>query len=116
LAPFLPHSAQKVHETLGGTGIIAPLPELKDVEDLDKPGFNYPIITGKYELGVNVAPWKRAEIVAGTPISKPSPLFVKIPKEAVQEETDRIEAEIAARQEAEKARLEGEKAKLAEEK
>jgi methionyl-tRNA synthetase len=113
LAPFLPHSAQKVHETLGGTGIISPLPELKDVEDLDKPGFEYPIITGHYELGVNVAPWKRAEIVAGTPIAKPSPLFAKIPKEAVEEETERIEAEIAARQDAEKKRLEEEKAKLA---
>jgi methionyl-tRNA synthetase len=115
LAPFLPHSAQKVHETLGGKGVISPLPELKDVEDLDKPGFVYPIITGHYELGVNVAPWKRAEIVAGTPIAKPSPLFAKIPKEAVAEETERIEAEIAARQDAEKKRLEEEKAKLAAE-
>jgi methionyl-tRNA synthetase len=113
LAPFLPHSSQKVHEALGGKGTIAPLPELKDVEDLDKQGFTYPIITGKYELGVNVAPWKRAEVVAGTPIAKPSPLFEKIAPEAVAEETERIEAEIAARQNAEKQRLNEEKAKLA---
>ena len=113
LAPFLPHSSQKVHEALGGKGIIAPLPELKDVEDLDKQSFTYPIITGKYELGVNVAPWKRAEVVAGTPIAKPSPLFEKIAPEAVAEETERIEAEIASRQDAEKKRLSEEKAKLA---
>jgi methionyl-tRNA synthetase len=115
LAPFLPHSAQRVHEALGGTGTISPLPELKDVEDLDKPGFTYPIITGDYKVGVNVAPWKRMEIVAGTPIAKPSPLFEKIAPEAVEEETARIEAEIAARQDAEKQRLEEEKAKLAQE-
>lgn len=115
LAPFLPHSAQRVHEALGGTGTISPLPELKDVEDLDKPGFTYPIITGDYKVGVNVAPWKRMEIVAGTPIAKPSPLFEKIAPEAVEEETARIEAEIAARQDAERQRLEEEKAKLAQE-
>ena len=26
LTPFLPHSAQKVHELLGGTGVHAPMP------------------------------------------------------------------------------------------
>lgn len=65
LAPFLPHSAQKVWEALGGTGTFSPLPELKEVEDLDKPGFTYPIITGDYELGVNVHPWKSEAIEVG---------------------------------------------------
>jgi methionyl-tRNA synthetase len=115
LAPFLPHSAQKVYETMGGKGIISPLPQLKDVEDLDKPGFTYPIITGDYVLGENIAPWKRMPVVPGTPISKPSPLFVKIPPEAVAEETERMEAEIAARQAKEQERLEEEKAKLSKE-
>ena len=41
LAPFLPHSAQKVWEALGGTGVFSPLPHLEEVEDLDKPGFTY---------------------------------------------------------------------------
>ena len=30
LTPFLPHSAQKVHELLGGEGVHAPMPEIRD--------------------------------------------------------------------------------------
>ncbi|MEE8725745.1 MAG: methionine--tRNA ligase [Bifidobacterium crudilactis] len=112
LAPFLPHSAQRVHETMGGTGVFSPLPHIEEVEDLDKPGFHYPIITGRYRLGENVHPWKREAIVDGTPIAKPTPIFAKIPKEAVQEELDRFQSELDARQAKEAERLAKEQAKL----
>ena len=115
LAPFLPHSAQKVWEALGGTGTFSPLPRLEEVEDLDKPGFRYPVITGDYKLGVNVHPWKSEPIEVGAPVAKPTPIFAKIPQEAVQEELDRFETALAARREAEAQRLAAEKAKLAEE-
>ena len=97
LAPFLPHSAQKVWEALGGTGTFSPLPELKEVEDLDKPGFTYPIITGDYELGVNVHPWKSEAIEVGAMVPKPAPIFAKIPTEAVEEELARFDEALAAR-------------------
>ena len=48
----------------------------------------------------------------GTPVAKPTPLFAKIPKEAVEEELARFESELAARREAEAQRLAAEKAKL----
>src|SRR5699024_4524716 len=48
LTPFLPHAAQQVHELLGGTGVWAAQPELSDVEDLDIPGKQNPILTGDY--------------------------------------------------------------------
>ncbi|MFD0704651.1 methionine--tRNA ligase [Alloscardovia venturai] len=112
LSPYLPHSAQKVWETLGGTGVFSPLPHIEEVSDLDDPSFTYPIITGEYKLGVNVHPWKRGKIVAGTVIGKPTPIFQKIPVEAVQEELDRFQAELDARKAKEKARFEAEKAKL----
>jgi methionyl-tRNA synthetase len=45
LTPFLPHSAQQVHEALGGTGTWAAQPEVREVEDLgDGPA--YPVLTG----------------------------------------------------------------------
>ena len=113
LAPFLPHSAQKVWEALGGTGVFSPLPELKEVEDLDKPGFTYPIITGDYKLGVNVHPWKSEPIEVGATVDKPTPIFAKIPAEAVAEELARFDKELAARRAAESERLAAEKAKLA---
>ena len=115
LAPFLPHSAQKVWEALGGTGTFSPLPELKEVEDLDKPGFTYPIITGDYELGVNVHPWKSEAIEVGAVVPKPAPIFAKIPTEAVEEELARFDEALAARRAAEAERLAAEKAKLAAE-
>ena len=112
LAPFLPHSAQKVWEALGGTGTFSPLPRLEEVEDLDKPGFMYPIITGDYKLGETVHPWASEPIVAGTAVPKPHPIFAKIPPEAVEEELARFDSELKARREAEAARLAAEKAKL----
>ncbi|NMM94915.1 methionine--tRNA ligase [Bifidobacterium oedipodis] len=112
LAPFLPHSAQKVWEALGGTGVFSPLPELKEVEDLDKPGFTYPIITGDYKLGVNVHPWKSEPIEVGATVDKPTPIFAKIPVEAVEEELARFDEALAARRKAEADRLAAEQAKL----
>ena len=41
LTPFLPHSAQKVHEALGGTGVWAAQPEMTEVE---RPGRAGPLV------------------------------------------------------------------------
>ena len=113
LAPFLPHSSQKVWEALGGEGTFSPLPHIEEVNDLDDPEFTYPVITGKYVLGENVHPWKSEPIVVGAPVAKPTPIFAKIPTEAVDEELARFDADLKARREAEQARLDAEKAKLA---
>ncbi|MSS13389.1 methionine--tRNA ligase [Bifidobacterium tsurumiense] len=112
LAPFLPHASQKVWEALGGTGVFSPLPRIEEVEDLDKPGFHYPIITGDYRLGETVHPWESEPLTAGTPVPKPSPIFAKIRQEAVEEELARFNEELNARKEAEAKRLEEEQAKL----
>ena len=112
LAPFLPHSAQKVWEALGGVGIFSPLPRLEEVEDLDKPGFRYPIITGDYELGRTLHPWASEPLETGAPVPKPSPIFAKIPPEAVEEELARFEEELSKRKEDEKRRFEEAKARL----
>ncbi|AOS61538.1 methionyl-tRNA synthetase [Actinoalloteichus hymeniacidonis] len=79
LTPFLPHSAQKVHELLGGTGVWAAQPELREVEDLDDPSRSYPIITGDYAQ--EKAEWKSVPIEIGRPLAKPSPLFAKLDAE-----------------------------------
>ncbi len=113
LAPFLPHSAQKVFEALGGTGVFSPLPHIEEVEDLDNPAFHYPVITGDYVLGETVRPWKSEPIEVGAPVAKPTPIFAKIPAEAVDEELARFEEALNARKQAESERLEAEKAKLA---
>ncbi|WP_410596675.1 methionine--tRNA ligase [Amycolatopsis sp. lyj-23] len=76
LTPFLPHSAQKVHEALGGTGVWAAQPELKEVDDLDVAGRVNPILTGDY--AAEQAKWASTPIEVGKPLQKPSPLFTKL--------------------------------------
>ncbi|RBP99481.1 methionine--tRNA ligase [Bifidobacterium xylocopae] len=112
LAPFLPHSAQKVWEALGGEGVFSPLPKVERVDDLDKPGFSYPIITGDYELGRTVHPWQSEPVRVGATVPKPVPIFAKIPKEAVQEELERFQAQLDERKAKARARYQAEQAKL----
>ena len=76
LTPFLPHSAQKIHEALGGTGLWAAQPELREVADLDIAGREYPVITGDY--GAEQARWESTPIEVGRPLAKPTPLFAKL--------------------------------------
>lgn len=86
LAPFLPHSANKIDAILGGAGDLAPMPRLEEVADLDN-GSAYPVITGDY---TGVRPWARQPIVVGTPIAKPEPVFTKLDPSVVEEELARL--------------------------
>ncbi|KOV89684.1 methionine--tRNA ligase [Nocardia sp. NRRL S-836] len=76
MTPFLPHSAQKVYEALGGTGVWSAQPELTEVTDLDVPERSYPVLTGDY--AGEQARWESTPIEAGRPLGKPSPLFAKL--------------------------------------
>jgi len=89
LSPFMPHSSQQVHELLGRDGILAPEPELRDVDDLDG-GPGYPILTGDYKLD---AKWESVEIKAGTPVAPPTPIFAKLEPSVVEEELERMGGE-----------------------
>src|SRR5205823_13637817 len=67
LSPFLPHSAQAVHEALGGSGTVSPMPEIREVDDLDG-GPAYPILAGDYRHGETLPAWRPSPIVPGTPV------------------------------------------------
>jgi methionyl-tRNA synthetase len=89
LTPFLPHSAQKVHELLGGTGVWSVQPEIHEVTDLDD-GSPYPIITGPYDEGQ--AGWASTPLPpSGTPLAPPTPIFTKLDPSVVEEEIRRLE-------------------------
>ncbi|MGY1825739.1 methionine--tRNA ligase [Blastococcus sp. SYSU DS0541] len=89
LTPFLPHSAQKVHELLGGEGTWSVAPEIQEVTDLDD-GSPYPIITGAYDQGQAV--WASTPLAApGTPLAPPTPIFTKLDESVVEEELRRLE-------------------------
>jgi methionyl-tRNA synthetase len=76
LTPFLPHAAQKVHELLGGSGVWAAQPQLREVADLDVPGQINPILTGDYAS--ERATWESTPLEPGRPLDKPTPLFAKL--------------------------------------
>jgi methionyl-tRNA synthetase len=86
LTPFLPHSAQKVHELLGGKDVHAPMPEIREVSDLDG-GPDYPILTGDYTVG---ARWESVPVVAGRELAAPKPVFAKLDESIVAEELSRL--------------------------
>lgn len=75
LTPFLPHSAQKIFELLGGEGIWAAQPQISEVDEGEGTR-SYPILTGDYAH--EQACWQSRPIVAGTPLAKPTPLFRKL--------------------------------------
>jgi methionyl-tRNA synthetase len=86
LTPFLPHSAQKIHELLGGKDVHAPMPEIREVEDLDG-GPAYPVLTGDYTVG---ARWESTPIEVGRELEPPKPVFRKLDESIVDEELRRL--------------------------
>ena len=73
LTPYLPHSAQKVFEALGGAGVWAAQPQIVEVTDGE---FTYPTLQGDY--ADQQATWASRPVVPGTPLDRPSPLFAKL--------------------------------------
>ncbi len=99
LSPFLPHAANDVDRVMGGEGRIAPMPVIEEAEELDPQVLpsdfegrsGYPIITGDY---TGVPTWERHPVTAGTPVAKPTPVFVKLDEAIVDEELARYAASV----------------------
>ena len=93
LAPFLPHSSNKVHLALGGEGEFMPMPRIETVEELDPDngaGLDfYTVITGDYSA---TPTWEPHPVTVGAKIEKPTPIFTKLDPAVVDEELARLEA------------------------
>jgi methionyl-tRNA synthetase len=74
LTPFLPHSAQKVHELLGGEGVWAAQPEVREVNE--EGGREYPVLMGEYAS--EQATWSSRPLEVGRTLGTPTPLFPKL--------------------------------------
>ncbi|MFN8078160.1 MAG: methionine--tRNA ligase [Kineosporiaceae bacterium] len=94
LSPFLPFSAQQVHEIFGGTGTVSPMPEIREVTDLDGAwdGAEYPVLMGDYRRGETLSAWASIPVIPGTPVAAPSPVFRKLDDSIVEEEIARLTA------------------------
>ncbi len=87
LSPFLPHSSTAVHRALGGTGAFQPMPVVEEVTDLDDVSRTYPVITGDYS---GAPAWGPVDVVPGTPVAPPKPIFTKLDDSVVAEELERL--------------------------
>ena len=84
LTPFLPHSSQGVFEAIGGQGVWAAQPEIRQVVDFDDDvegvgapiARDYPVITGDYRS--QLAVWARRDIVVGNPVDQTDAAVRKI--------------------------------------
>jgi methionyl-tRNA synthetase len=92
LAPFLPFSAQRLHELLGYDGTLAgPL----QFETVREDGAEHVVLTGDYESWIGC--WAPSELPPGQALREPKPLFTKLDADKViEEELARMEAAATA--------------------
>jgi methionyl-tRNA synthetase len=77
--PFLPHSAQALHELLGYEGWIAGPLEFREVEEAD--GASHTVLTGDYASWLGR--WEPSALPPGQRLREPAPLFAKLDPAAV---------------------------------
>jgi methionyl-tRNA synthetase len=88
LTPFLPFSAQRLHELLGYDDVIAgPLA----FETIQEDGAEHVVLTGDYASWSGA--WVPSTLPAGQVLREPAPLFAKLdPEQVVADELARMEA------------------------
>ena len=88
LAPFLPFSAQQLHETLGYEDVIAGPLEFRTITE---DGHDHVVLTGDYASWSGE--WAPSALPSGQKLREPKPLFVKLdPEQVVADELARMEA------------------------
>jgi methionyl-tRNA synthetase len=93
LTPYLPFSAQRLHEYLGHDGLLAGPLELRTVDEGE--GKEHVVLTGTYEEWIGR--WEPSALPPGQKLREPRPLFAKLDAEKiVADELARMEAAAAA--------------------
>jgi len=91
LAPFLPFSSQRLHETLGYDGVLSGQPVERTVHE--EGGREHRVLTGDY--AATVGRWVPSELPPGQALREPQPLFAKlVPEQVVAEELARMEDQL----------------------
>ncbi len=89
LTPFLPFSAQSLHELLGYDGYLAGPLEFREIEEAG--GDRHLVLTGDYSSWVGR--WEPSTLAPGQALREPRPLFKKLdPAQVVADELARMEA------------------------
>jgi len=84
--PFLPFSMQRLHELLGFDDVLAPMPEVTEVEE---PGWGtHRVLGGSYPSAPR---WHAQDLAAGHQLRTPVALYRKLDDSVVEEELRRME-------------------------
>jgi methionyl-tRNA synthetase len=86
MTPFLPFSAQRLHELLGYEGWLAGPLEFREHDDEQGA---HTVLTGDYETWVGA--WEPSDLAAGQQLQEPAPLFRKLDASVVDEELRRMD-------------------------
>lgn len=84
-APFTPFSSQQVHEMLGYEGQLFGEQRIETYQEETRPHKGL-IYDGSNAIGT----WEKSNLAQGQALSKPSPLFIKLDPEIVDEERGKL--------------------------
>jgi methionyl-tRNA synthetase len=84
-APFLPHSSQQLHHTLGYDGQLFGDLQIETVEESQQ---FHEVLT--YDPSKATGRWEPSTLKPGQPIQKPKPLYKKLDESIVEEERNRL--------------------------
>lgn len=84
-APFTPFSSQQVHEMLGYEGQLFGEQSIETYQEETRPHKGL-IYDGSNAIGT----WEKSNLAQGQALSKPSPLFIKLDPEIVDEERGKL--------------------------
>jgi methionyl-tRNA synthetase len=88
-SPYLPFTAQRLHELLGYDGLLAGPLEIRTVDEGEDG--QHSVITGDYTVGTGR--WEPSELPPGQALRAPEPLYAKLDADVVvPEELARMEA------------------------
>jgi methionyl-tRNA synthetase len=83
--PFLPFTSQRLHEMLGYTDVLAPMPEIREFPEEGCAG--HQVLGGDYP---RQDAWRPSRIEPGTRLEAPQQLFRKLDESVVEEELERL--------------------------
>ena len=87
LVPVLPFTGQRLHEMLGYKDVIAPQPEVRELEE---DGLSHVVLMGTY---AHEPRWHPTALPAGQKLLEPQALFKKLDVKVIDEELARMEGE-----------------------
>ena len=87
LAPFLPFSAQRLHELLGYEGQLFGVQNIETIHENER---EHEVLT--YDASAAIGHWEKSQLPPGQALQPPQPLFVKLDVDIVSQEREQLGA------------------------